>query len=174
MKVKFLLLASVLSVSAAWAAEEVKPDPMTEDGVVKILWQNPKDYRDVKSSGDIQSRYEARLFETLTANINKEASKILKPNQKLEMTVTDVDLAGDMRPTFGATANDLRVIKDLYPPRMTFKYQVIENDKVIVAGDEKLTDMGFMTSSPSLSDKPFNYETEMLRDWLKKTIAPQI
>jgi hypothetical protein len=142
--------------------------------VVKIVWQSPKDYRDIKSSGELQSRYEKRLFETLTENINKEAAKILKPNQKLEMTITDVDLAGDMRPTFGATANDLRIIKDIYPPRMTFSYQVMENDKVIIAGDEKLSDMGFMGGIQSLNDKPFIYETKMLTEWLKKTIAPQL
>ncbi len=174
MKIQFLLLASVLSCSAVWAAQEAKVDPVTEDGVVKIVWQNPKDFRDIESSGDIQSRYEQHLFETLTANMNKAAANILKPNQKLEITVTDVDLAGDMRPTFGATANDLRVVKDLYPPRMTFSYQVFENDKVIVAGEEKLTDMGFMTNFKSLSDKPFMYETQMLNDWLKKTLAPKL
>ncbi|MDT3318692.1 DUF3016 domain-containing protein [Shewanella sp. SP1S2-4] len=174
MKIQSLLLAGVLSCSAAWAAGEAPVNPVTEDGVVKIVWQSPKDFRDIKSSGEIQSRYEKRLFETLTENINKEAAKILKPNQKLEMTITDVDLAGDMRPTFGATANDLRIIKDIYPPRITFSYQVLENDKVIIAGDEKLTDMGFMGGIQSLSDKPFMYETKMLTDWLKKTIAPQL
>ncbi|BFL85791.1 hypothetical protein LFREDSHE_42410 [Shewanella baltica] len=90
------------------------------------------------------------------------------------MTITDVDLAGDMRPTFGATANDLRIVKEIYPPRMTFSYQVLENDKVIIAGDEKLSDMGFMDGIKSLTDKPFMYETKMLTDWLKKTIAPQL
>ncbi len=90
------------------------------------------------------------------------------------MTVTDVDLAGDMRPTFGATADDLRVIKDLYPPRITFSYQVLENDKVIIAGDEKLSDMGFMSGIQSVNDKPFMYETKMLSDWLKKTVAPKL
>lgn len=174
MKIQSLLLAGVLSCSAAWAADEAPVDPITEDGVVKIVWQSPKDYRDIKSSGELQSRYEKRLFETLIENINKEAAKILKPNQKLEMTITDVDLAGDMRPTFGATANDLRIIKDIYPPRMTFSYQVLENDKVIIAGDEKLSDMGFMGGIQSLNDKPFMYETKMLTEWLKKTIAPQL
>ncbi|EGM68614.1 DUF3016 domain-containing protein [Shewanella sp. HN-41] len=174
MKVQFLLLAGVLSCSAAWAADEAPVNPVTEDGVVKIVWQSPKDFRDIESSGEIQSRYEKRLFETLTENINKEAAKILKPNQKLEMTITDVDLAGDMRPTFGATANDLRIIKDIYPPRLTFSYQVLDNDKVIMAGDEKLLDMGFMDGIKPLTDKPFIYETKMLTDWLKKTIAPQL
>ncbi|AVV85200.1 hypothetical protein SPWS13_3491 [Shewanella putrefaciens] len=51
MKVQFLLLAGVLSCSAVWAADETSTHPVTEDGVVKIVWQNPKDFRDIKSSG---------------------------------------------------------------------------------------------------------------------------
>lgn len=174
MKVHFLLLAGVLSCSAVWAADEVKSDPVTEDGIVKIVWQNPKGFRDIESSGEIQSRYETRLFETLTKNVNKEALKILKQNQKLEITVTDVDLAGDMRPTFGATTNDMRIVTDIYPPRMTFSYQVLENGKVIIAGDEKLADMSFLSNVQSQTDKPFMHETEMLTDWLKKNIAPKL
>lgn len=174
MKVPFLLLAGVFSCSAVWAADEAPTVAETQEGVVKIMWQNPQAFRDIKSSGEIQSRYETRLFESLTANLNKQASKLLKPNQKLEMTVTDVDLAGDMRPTFGATVNDLRVIKEVYPPRITFNYQIVENNQVIVAGDEKLTDMGFMSGVQSLNDKPFVYENTMLTNWLKKTVAPKL
>ncbi|MGL4446486.1 MAG: DUF3016 domain-containing protein, partial [Shewanella sp.] len=81
---------------------------------------------------------------------------------------------GDMRPTFGATVNDLRVIKEVYPPRITFNYQIVENNQVIVAGDEKLTDMGFMSGVQSLNDKPFVYENTMLTNWLKKTVAPKL
>ena len=114
------------------AADEAVENPITEDGIVKVEWQDPKSFRDVKASGDIQSRFEARTFKELTKNLNKEAAKILKPNQKLEMVVTDLDLAGDVRPTFGATTNDLRVVKDLYPPRITFSYKITEGEQVII------------------------------------------
>lgn len=174
MKAQFLLLAGVLNYGVASAADEVKTAPVTEDGVVTIVWQNPQNFRDIKSSGELQSRYEKRLFETLTTNINKEAVKLLKPTQKLELIVTDVDLAGDMRPTFGASANDLRVVKDIYPPRMTFSYQVFDNGYLIIAGDERLSDIGFLTGIPPQNGRSFIYETQMLTDWLAKTIAPKL
>ncbi|NKF49395.1 DUF3016 domain-containing protein [Shewanella sp. WXL01] len=169
-----LILASVFLSTSVMADDTETQDPITEVGVVKIEWQNPKKFRDIKTSNERQSRFEARLFETLTKNLDKEVTKTLKPNQKLEMQVSNLDLAGDMRPTFGATTGDLRIIKDLYPPRMTFTYQVLEGDKVVVAGDEKLVDMTFMNNVRNRNHKPFQYETVMLKNWFNKTVAPQV
>ncbi|RTR31187.1 DUF3016 domain-containing protein [Shewanella atlantica] len=174
MKLTYILLAGVLTSTAAIAADEIVENPVTEQGMVKIEWQEPKNFRDVKAVGDIQSRYEKRTFELLTKNLNKEAGKTLKSEQKLEMLVTDLDLAGDVRPTFGATMNDIRLVEELYPPRITFSYKILEGDKVIMAGDEKLTDMGFMQRVGRASDKPMRYESKMLADWLKKTVEPKL
>ncbi|MDO6620269.1 MULTISPECIES: DUF3016 domain-containing protein [unclassified Shewanella] len=176
MKMKYLLLAGALVCNVAAAKDEVVVNPVTEDGVVKIQWQEPKKYRDLKTANEVKSRFQQRFFDTMTKNINKEAEKILKPEQKLEMVVSDVDLAGDLRPTFGATsASELRIVKDLYPPRMTFSYSITEGEQVIMAGDEKLVDMNFMYGTHSTrNQKPFEYETKMLEDWLKKTVAPKL
>ncbi|MCE9685863.1 DUF3016 domain-containing protein [Shewanella sp. AS16] len=169
---KLLLIGGLLATGAVTAGEAMPESPVTEDGVVSITWQNPKDYTDIRSANMKKSRYERQLFETLTHNLNKEASKLLKPGQQLRMTVTNLDLAGDMRPTFGATPNDIRVVKPVYPPRMSFSYQILEGEQVIMAGDEKLTDLGFMDSMPHISNKPYMYETKMLNDWLDKTLKP--
>lgn len=168
------LLSAVLALSSFAHAEEAKVEnPVTEVGTVKIEWQDPDSYRDLKNN-EIKHRFEQRFFDTITKNVNKETEKFFTPQQKLVMQVTDVDLAGDMRPTFGRTTDDIRVVKDLYPPRMTFTYQVLENDKVIIAGDEKLMDMNFMHKLSRVNERPFDAETNMLKDWLKKTIQPQL
>jgi len=174
MKLTYILLAGVFTSTAVIAADEIVANPVTEQGIVKIEWQDPSSFRDVKAVGDIQSRYENRTFKTLTKNLNKEASKTLKSEQKLEMLVTDLDLAGDVRPTFGATMNDIRLVEDLYPPRITFSYKILAGEKIIMAGDEKLTDMGFMQRVGRVSDKPLKYESKLLADWLKKTVAPKL
>ncbi|MGS0682552.1 DUF3016 domain-containing protein [Shewanella sp. 125m-7] len=174
MNVKHILVAGLLVSSSAWAADKAVENPVTEDSVVKVEWQDPNSFRDIKSSGEIQSRFEKRTFEQLTKSLNKEAVKVLKPEQKLEMLVTDLDLAGDVRPTFGATTHDLRVVKNIYPPRITFSYKILQDDKVIMAGDEKLTDMNFMYSVNARNDKPYRYENTMLASWLKKTVKPNL
>lgn len=174
MNIRYLLVVGAL-VSSVVIAEEVEvANPITETGIVKVEWQTPDNYHDIQSSNELQSRFENRFFETITKNINKQAEKTLKPNQKLEMQVSNVDLAGDVRPTFGATTGDLRIVKEVYPPRITFTYQILEDDKVIITGDEKLTDMSFLSRISRINERPFEAETTMLNDWLKRTVAPQL
>ncbi|WP_434931137.1 DUF3016 domain-containing protein [Shewanella sp. HL-SH5] len=174
MNINYLLVVGAFVSSVAIAEEVEVVSPITETGIVKVEWLEPDNYNDIKASNELQSRFENRFFETITKNINKQAEKTLKPNQKLEMQVSNVDLAGDMRPTFGATTGDLRVVKELYPPKMTFTYQILEDNKVIISGDEKLTDMSFLSRISRINERPFSAETTMLNDWLKRTVAPQL
>lgn len=174
MKLKMLLIVTAL-LSLNASADERETDPITQDGIVNITWKEVDKYRDVKGVNEVQSRYEQHIFNTLTKQLNKSLSKVLKPNQTIQMQVTDVDLAGDVRPTFAATAgSDIRVVTDLYPPRLTFSYQILEDGKVIMVGDEKLQDMSFLQTSGIRSSQPFHYETQMLEQWVKQKISPLI
>ncbi|GHA93023.1 DUF3016 domain-containing protein [Shewanella indica] len=174
MKIRHLLLVSALASGSVLAADKADENPVTESGKVKIEWQSPKDFRDIKSASELQSRYEKRLFDTLTKTLDKDVSSSLKDNQKLELTVTDVDLAGDVRPTFGATANDIRVVKNVYPPKISFSYRLLEGDQVVIAGDEKLTDMQFLDHVDRINSDSFRYEERMLKDWFQKTLKPKL
>ncbi|MGI2852970.1 DUF3016 domain-containing protein [Shewanella algae] len=174
MKIRYLLLAAALATSTAMAADKADENPVTESGKVKIEWQSPKDFRDIKSASELQSRYEQRLFDTLTQSLDKDVSSSLKENQKLELTVTDVDLAGDVRPTFGATVNDIRVVKNVYPPKISFSYRLLEGEQVVMAGDEKLTDMQFLDHVDRINSDSFRYEQRMLKDWFLKTLKPKL
>ncbi|MBB1268204.1 DUF3016 domain-containing protein [Shewanella sp. SR44-3] len=182
MKINYALLITGLTaglVSSFAFADDNAADTdinnvLTQSGIVKIEWLEPSSFRDIDSSSGLQSRFEQRLFDTLTKALDKDAKKSLKANQTLELVVTNLDLAGDMRPTFGAAAvSELRIVKDLYPPRMTFSYRVLEDGKVIMVGDEKLTDMNFMHHVGVRKDGMAEYESRMLADWLKKTVAPK-
>ncbi|QSX36769.1 DUF3016 domain-containing protein [Shewanella sedimentimangrovi] len=165
------LVAGCMLAGAAVAADEAMENPVTEQGIVKITWQEPKKFRDIESSGELQSRFEQRLFETLTKELDKSAQKRFKPEQKLELTVTDLDMAGDMRPTFGATTTDLRIVKEVYPPRISFSYRLLDKDQVIAAGDEKLINMNFMNDIRNYNDRPFMHEVRLLTQWVSKDLV---
>ncbi|WP_417763695.1 DUF3016 domain-containing protein [Shewanella sp.] len=171
-----LILASILlsgCVVAAPEPESAQQDPVTESGTVKIEWQAPEKYRDVRSASENNEKFRLRVFKTLTESLAKDASKLLKENEKIELVVTDLDLAGDLRPTFGATASDLRIVKSIYPPRITFSYRVFEGDDVIMVGSEKLRDPGFLDRSYLNDQDSFRFEKDMLKRWLRETVAPK-
>ena len=166
---KLVLGLVALVFTGAVSAHDKKNDETItlKEGNVSVTWQSPGHYRDVESSGEIQSRFQKRLFKDLTQDLSKQATKVLKNDQKLNMTVTDVDLAGDVRPSFGA-GSDIRVVKDIYPPRFKFTYSVVQNGKTVAEGKENITDLGFLDRIQPAFERPFKYETHLLNNWMDK------
>ncbi|MCL1124819.1 DUF3016 domain-containing protein [Shewanella surugensis] len=176
MKYKDLVYIVLLTFTSflTWAIDGVGPDQVTKSGMVTIEWDNPEDYTDVKAVGGKQGAYEIRVFKALTDNLAKVAQQTLKPGLTLELIVTDLDLAGDVQSTFGATPNDIRVVKPVYPPRITFSYSVLEGDKVMMVGDEKLTDLNFMNGLKKPNEKSLSYENALLKSWLVTKVEPHL
>ena len=50
MKVKTLILAGMLVTGNVMATDQATPNPVTEEGVVKITWQDPKKFSDIEST----------------------------------------------------------------------------------------------------------------------------
>ncbi|MFQ6371571.1 DUF3016 domain-containing protein [Shewanella sp. YIC-542] len=182
MRIGYLLFAGMLSVLSAGcvlatdnSAVVEMSNPVTVSGKVKIEWQQPHQYTDIRSATELQQRFEQRLFDSLTKTLDKAAAKVLKGNETLELVVTDVDLAGDLRPTFGkGPASDIRIVKDIYPPRINFSYRLLDGEQVIMVGSEKLRDMSFMDRISKIDNSSFKYEHALLKEWFAKTIAPRM
>ncbi|WP_299491339.1 DUF3016 domain-containing protein [uncultured Shewanella sp.] len=176
MKYKHLLCLVLFSFMpfSIWAIDGVGADLVTKSGNVTIEWDSPQDYTDVKSVSGKQAAYEKRVFKALTDNLAKVAQQTLSPDLRLELIVTNLDLAGDVQSTFGATPNDIRVVKPVFPPKIAFSYSVLEGDKVIMVGDEKLTDLNFMHGLKKPNEKSLSYENALLKSWLLTKVEPHL
>ncbi|MGB0892874.1 MAG: DUF3016 domain-containing protein [Parashewanella sp.] len=174
MKTLAIALFIIFLNGCAVAHNEKEVSSTTSSGAVTILWQHPDKFRDIEASNQLQTKFQQRIFDTLTKALNKSASKVLTQDQKLSLTVTDVDLAGEVRPTFGASPDDIRIVKDLYPPRINFSYVVTQDGNEIISGTEKLRDLGFLDRIHPALDRPFSYETSLLTTWVKRVLTPKI
>ena len=153
-----VVLCSFTVVSNAGAAE------------IEIEWFEPENYRDVKPASGGKSSFQKRVFSELTEHLTELAAK-LPETQTLKIKVTDVDLAGDIRYMVGPNNQTLRVVDDLYFPRMEFSYQVLDsNQKVLKSGDENIKDMSFNSGiQRSKSTESYHYEKQLLSDWFNDT-----
>ncbi|WP_298443754.1 DUF3016 domain-containing protein [uncultured Ferrimonas sp.] len=170
---KLVWLAAALISSAAVAAEQPWPQ---QDGDVTVVWQKPSEYRDVKAASGIQSRYQNHVFASLGKHMQKKITPKLQAGSTMVITVTNLDLAGDVRPTFGATANDIRVVKSVYPPKMDFTYQLKDgNGKVVEQQQVKLNDLGFDSrSSLRYSNQALHFEMTMIDGWVNRKLVPSL
>jgi hypothetical protein len=93
------------------------------------------------------------------------------------MNVTNLDLAGDVLPAsfagLGQSMSDVRVVKPIYIPRMSFSYQLLSSDGTVLQEKEvKLKDMSFSNShNRFFSSDALRYEKNMIADWFEGEFA---
>jgi len=141
-------------------------------GSAEVHWSDPARYTDIMASSGSQEEFQASTFKELEDSIQKLAAS-LPDGQKLEMTVTDLDLAGDVKLTGARTQHqDVRVVKDSYPARMKFHYRLLDaSGNVLKEGDEKLQSRTMSAAMRTSSGEPLGMEKRMIRNWFKRSIA---
>lgn len=141
---------------------------MASAGEATVTWQNPEKYTDIQSDDEAQPVFQAKLFAELEKEFSKQAGS-LPEGSKLAVTVTDFDLAGQMR---DADNKDLvRVVIGNYFPQMTLDYTLTDASGAVLSQQqgEVYKDQGFYDADASIrasrSSSDFYFETTMVRGW---------
>ena len=144
-------------------------------GEVSVQWQQPEKFTDIRPANDTRKAYRERVLKKFDGFFAELANK-LPEGYKWEVTVTDLDLAGDVDYFAGGAGNPLRVVKDIYSPAIKFSYVVRDkHGEEVASAEEKLRDMGFMQTLNSVSNSDeFRYERQMLQDWFSKELQPKV
>jgi hypothetical protein len=138
---------------------------------VQIEWQHPEKYRDIRAGNEVQHDFQERVTAALTRAFVDAAEDHLPSDQRLHLTITDVDLAGDVEYFFLNFPQGIRVMRDLYFPSISFTYELKDaTGKVINSGKENIKDMGYRFSGMNfINAPPFNYENRLIHDWVSKS-----
>ncbi len=136
-------------------------------GVSEVTWSNPDKYRDVDVGEGHRAKFKARVFAEFEQHFAKLASQ-LPEGQTLKIVVKDVDLAGDVN---HGGMHRIRVVKELFYPRLKFSYQLLDGNQQLLSSDEiNLTDMNFMLGARlKYHNDQLSYEKRMLDDWFADT-----
>lgn len=170
---RIVLGATLLSLSTLVVANEDKTNTqeIQIDNVV-VEWGDYRDFTDIRSPNSSKKRFAQHTFERLTKYLAKLATD-LPEGQRLELSVTNLDLAGRVMPlSFAGLGNNMseqRVIKRIDIPRMRFSYQIVNaSGQTVKAGEADLKDMNFMERhNPFFRSESLKYEKNMLRDWFE-------
>ena len=164
MKTKFspsLLLAAALAAGSLLTAAESK------SGDVSVAFHEPKKFTDARShfGGETDQHY----LDTLASHLKRIAPKHLAPGMKLEVTFTDIDLAGDFVPG-DARSQDVRIIKEIYIPRQKLVFKLIDaNGEVVAEGERRLSDLNFMNNMSIIGrNEPLFHDKALLSDWISR------
>ena len=159
----FAALALALSAVLV-AAESGKPGSR-----VDIIFVQPEKFTDCKDEYRDTGRGQKYILPEIRSTIEKIASRYLAAGQHLEIRITDIDLAGGFEPWHNLGNDDIRYMRDIYPPRMELQFRLTGPDgKVISENRRKLQDSAFMLTGGFPASDSLRYEREMLRDWMAR------
>ena len=131
-----------------------------------VTFVQPEKFSDVPSSPDRE-----RVLKDLRNHFDKLAAT-LPAGQQLNVEVTDIDLAGEVRPG-RLHGQDIRVMRGGADwPRITLHYSITQDGQVIKSGTDALSDMAYqqsMTRYPG--DDALRYEKHMLDQWFHERVA---
>jgi len=138
----------------------------------EIKWDHPEKYHDINPGDNNRKSFQDHVFTSFEKHFAKLAMK-LPADQILKIDVTDVDLAGDVN--FGSISR-IRIVTELFFPRMKFSYQLVNADKSIAeSGEINLKDMNFMMSSNlRYRNDTFGYDKQMIEKWFYKEFKTKI
>ena len=148
--------------------------PWSMAAEVNLQWQKPSEYLGIEAGNETsQQRFEEQVIEELGEHITEAADTHLPETYSLNMTVTDIDLAGDVEYFFTKFSQGVRVVRNPYFPSIAFEYEVLdEQGQVVERGSENIRDMGWHYSGArQVNDAPLDYEKELVDAWFRETFA---
>jgi hypothetical protein len=146
--------ASEPETSARVSVVFVKPEIFTDAGYSKTE----------RSSPAILLQLQRFIVET--------GSRYMPDSMRLEVKITDIDLAGDFELFRGPQFDQVRVNKSIYPPRIALEFRVVDaSEQTVKEGKRQLTDLDYQLRVDYPREDPLRYEKEILREWLRNELG---
>lgn len=169
MKTKLLIPFVLSFLLAACTSTSNKSQPAEPSNkTVNVVFNNPEKFTDVKTSSMDSEKDRDYLLEQIKEYIQERAPRYMAEGQTLNITVNDVDMAGDFEPWRGSRLQDIRIVKDIYPPRIDLDFKLMDASGAVVSeGTRQLRDLNFMMSTPSIpSNDTLRHEKNLINNWL--------
>lgn len=175
--VVLLIAAAATGAASARVRNVTDPDAprsLPEEGPISVRWEDPEQFSEIKYSHNRSESRRGTWVEQLATYLRSRAQKRLPAGQRLDVDITDIELAGDYEPWLGPQFYDTRFMRDIYPPRITLTFKHTGADGTVIAeGERKLSDMGYLmgVSGATFDSDPLRYEKHLLDRWLAREIA---
>lgn len=137
-------------------------------GTVKVAFVEADKFTDIgRGAGDREATLKA-----LEQHLQRLGQRHLADGQTLTLEITDVDLAGSLKP-WRRSAEEVRVVKGTADwPRITLRYVLEAPGQAVKRGEAQVADMTYTGHIGSHgSGDALRYEKQMLDAWFKSTFA---
>ena len=137
---------------------------------VSVSFVEPEKFTDARRA-ELAPTSEGVLRE-LEKFLIDDGNRYVPETMKLNIRVTDIDLAGDFELFRGPQADHVRISKGLYPPRIVLEFEVTDGAAAVVkSGKRELSDINYQLRSVYPREDYLRYEKDILRDWLRADLG---
>jgi Protein of unknown function (DUF3016) len=155
-----VVLGSLFAAASVHAAADAAPR-------ISVVFIEPGKFTDVGYSEADRDSHAILL--QMQRFIVETASRYLPESMGLEIKITDIDLAGDFELFRGAHADQVRIIKGIYPPRIALEFRLVDDARhTVKEGKRALIDLEYQLRVVYPREDYLRYEKELLRDWLRQ------
>ncbi len=153
----------LLAALAGWSL--IGPAAAQGGGRVGVRYVAPERFTDAADRWGSSGRSLRATLADMTRIFQDLADRRLGPDESLDITVLDIDLAGYERPGFGSPTG-VRVVQDFTPPRIKLAYVLRRGRRVVASGEDTVSDLNFMlNANPRFATGGLYYERAVLHDW---------
>lgn len=139
---------------------------------VEVNFSEPEKFTDAADGPRGSDHGRDGNLQTLKQHLIERASRVLPEGQRLSVTITDVDLAGEVEPWRTGAAQDVRLIKDIYSPRISLDYRITDAAGAVVKeGSARLSDLSFNMKLHANRSDPRVYEKDLLDGWVRSELG---
>ena len=167
--VPFVLLATLSAITALTGTAALAT--ATAPTNVSVTYDHPEQFTETRKVRALAPQLaDDDYLKVFKSYLEDRAGRMLPPGERLDIVVTDIDRAGNFEPWRRGTLREVRIIKDVYPPRIDLRFRLLDaNGKVIREGTRKLRDPSFMSDSINTSGSDsLRYEKALIERWLRK------
>lgn len=162
-----LFLAGALAVAGIAIAADGQPAAHSR---IEVSWTKPDDFSEAKQYPGTGLGRESpdEWLNDLAKHVRYRADRRLPQGDHLQVTFTNVQRAGTYEPWRGPRFDDVRIIKDIYPPRIDLTFTLTDaSGAVVKEGKRELRDPAFLQRGILNTTDPLRFEKQLLDDWLR-------
>jgi hypothetical protein len=157
----FSAALGIVAALALRASDTPAAAPRTE-----VIFDHPEKFRDVRDEFTPSDKGRDYILSEIRDHLVSRTAPMIPDGDKLTITFTDIKLAGDFEPWRGPEWDQVRIVKDIYPPSFKFTYSVTDpSGRVVKSGTEDIVDLNFQMRVTLDTTDPLRYEKQILDDW---------
>jgi hypothetical protein len=139
------------------------------DSRIAVTFVQPERFTDVKDSLLGSPKGTAALLAEIDRYLHTAGERYAPAGLTLNLSITNIDLAGEFEPWRGPQFDRVRIMRDVSPPRFALEFRLIDaSGAVVKEGQRVLLDRLYLSSAALNNGDPLYYDKLLMNDWLRR------